>query len=125
MDTNEELNARLLSLIDWIGQTGKELESGIREQAPELAREIIAYQKWESSVAIIAGIVLFFVGCKAFAWGIRKFDETPACIPAIFLGAISSTVGAAFVCTNIQPLIKVSVAPRVYLVETASKWLHK
>lgn len=163
MNTNEELNARLLNLIDWIGAVGKEIEAGAREQVPELAREIIAWGLVESAIytavftLAAAGMIYCFIvasrhaklgeslelaqtqydekrlmaedraarealgerprgsGESHMAASVLRWFALGACVVIVAFGVIG----------NVQTTVKIKVAPRVYLVETASRWLHK
>ncbi len=161
MDTNAELNARLLNLIDWIGTVGKEIEAGTREQVPELARELIAWGLVESAMlAAIFAVVASGLGCgfivasrhakdgKALDLAQSQFDdkrerakdraarealgerprgsgESHRAADVLQWFALSLCLAAFFfgVIGNARTFVKIKVAPRVYLVETASKWI--
>lgn len=159
-DMQSELNTRILSLVDWVGSVGKELEAGAREQVPLLAKEILHWGVvehliyWAGFLSVSLIMFWIFRGMGTYVRTLRamaikwnewcrlpfseqdKVPQPPNPTAALFdaqdimglrwvpfgIGCIVLIVSTV---VNFQIILKIWVAPRVYLVETASEWLHR
>ena len=74
MCVNEQLNERLLVLVDWIGEIGKEIENGTREQVPELIREMLAWEFWSNAIEGGICLALLITSLLVFRWGVEERD---------------------------------------------------
>lgn len=64
---NDQLNERLVSLMDYIGSIAKDADAFARAQLPDVAREIVAWELWSGvvygliCVAILAVCILSLI----------------------------------------------------------------
>lgn len=112
--TTDKLNA----LLDFVKSGAEKTTDFAAEQAPLIAREIVAWQLWTSLVGIAFGLVMLFVVCVCLAVCIRnKWKEEP---PVIICGIVGLILGIGVIpviCVNTHKTIKATVAPRLVVID--------
>lgn len=119
MDIDKELAQKFLDMVNGT-------QSFVIDQAPDVLQQIIAWELWSSVTYLITAVVVALSGwaffCKLHKWmqveGEGRFDN--------WWGLYTMTVVAPVVAipmffTNLQSLIKVIAAPKVYLIEFLSR----
>lgn len=116
---NDQLNERLVSLMDYIGSVAKDADAFARAQLPDVAREIVAWELWSGVVygliciAIIAACVWVF----RFALKIMDDNHDGREIPMFIFSAIVGPVAFIFVLVNTHSIIKAVAAPRLVILD--------
>lgn len=117
-ETDEQL-AKILS---------KGLEAAIKsgnfiiEQAPDLIQQLITYKTVESVIfLLISAIAMYFIG-KIIYKDYKKAEYWDDANPRIqFGGSVIFIVFIICFCSNLQDLIQIVFAPKIFLIEYASK----
>lgn len=116
------LEARLASLLDFVGESAKDATSFAVEQAPLVAREIVSWHIAAHSIgALIAlGVV---VGLAFLAWQIVRHAKQKSPVEregmrffAAFL-LVLATAALIFALVNAGLAIKGVVAPRLVIID--------
>lgn len=116
-DMSEVTNEQLGQLLKYIGTLAERADGFVVEQAPLLAREIVAWHMW-SNTALAA---MYFAGFVAGVWMARWLWRFPwedpihrpiAALPLVFAVAMAT---AALDC--VHTAIKAAVAPRLVVLE--------
>jgi len=101
------------------------------DQAPEVAKELIIYTKIESAIFSFIGFVLFFafpiwiflyctdsiVLFDTFGDGTSTGDLNKTGVIFGFISFVSTLVGLTCFTCNISILVKVFVAPKLYILD--------
>lgn len=119
-----QLDARLASLLDWLETTGRSAESFVYEQAPLIAREIVAWTLWSNLVYSLLGILALVCAGVLVRIGVRMWrTEKDQNVLGMKLTGLSFPafvlvlVGAAACACHIAPTIKAVVAPRLVILD--------
>lgn len=116
---NIVLQEKLVEIIE-LGEVGVLKAIGVlKEQAPELLTQFMAFATFSSSFGIFAGLVLIIVASVAFLhlkkmeWDLSGGVEFLVALVVLFagIGGISVTL------TNGYNLSKILIAPNVYILE--------
>jgi hypothetical protein len=121
---SNELDELMVQIINQVKNTG----DFVIEQMPDVVQQILTYQYYSTLCFLIFGIVLLLISLFSF-YKVRQLDKkslgNPDVIPYIIaflmIGIMSGLVGIFNVCDNIDPLIKLTFAPKIYLIEYASR----
>ena len=127
----KDLTQRLGLYLDEIEKAVKTGGEFAAEQAPLLVQEFLAWTFWEATLAMIAWLLaaaLLGLMCRKFCkWGraaVSYLDQNP-----LFLGCVlSGLFGLVMLipaAINAHKMVKVSVAPRVVLVEEVGRILGR
>ena len=113
----QETEKQIVSLIEAAKQAGSDVASFVQEQAPELMRQIIAWEITLNSVwflvqAIISA-TLFWSGYKLAIHERKKYGEMDAAILLYSLGALVAVFAIMVLCD----LLKCIVAPNLVFIE--------
>lgn len=116
---------RLNELVGWLADTAKSTEAFVLEQAPDVARQIVAWGLWSSVFWLSVCVPFVMVGLWLLAKAFRTFKNgDPDCdaFTLIVVGVILCfpIVG---VIDNAAQIVKIKVAPKVYLIEAAARML--
>ena len=126
---NSNAAEKLSSILNWVEETAKTAEAFAVEQTPLYIQELLAWNFWYSLILFFIGFLSIaiqsFLIKKMIKWhreGDREDQEF-----CIIFGIITSIVGflvlpLAFFLNNLDWL-KITVAPRVWLVEYVSSQL--
>lgn len=117
---NEEIKTEALAsinqLISYIQTGAKQAGDFVVEQTPLLVQEILTYNGIISGGLSLLGVVLFIVGVIVVFKS--KWDEPRLTnIPFVILAVISQVV----FWENIGTFLKITFAPRLYLIEYVSE----
>ena len=113
---NEELQTKLLEYLNSIEGTISEASDFARAELPLVAQEYLAWVWWGNLVLLIAGGVGLLVGIGLMRWSVKATSDDGGVILA--MGGIVLTVcGSLLTIPSTSRLVKVSVAPRVVLIE--------
>ncbi len=119
-------------LISTIQETKDGLGKGVEwalKQTPELCEQ---YLRYELVLHAVSALVLWGIGAvclhlmhKFLKWfkAERTFDTTPEVIMMVFPAVAVGAVLIAAFC-NTAAVLKIAIAPKVYLVEFASKIIN-
>jgi hypothetical protein len=121
------LKQRLVQYLD-------HLEAGIRQggdfvasQAPDVAREIVAYNLAYGLAMVVAGIILVIVGATVMRWLIasyKKIEDITGDSGVVFIeiyGNISSIAliggGLILTITNMNTVLQCYFAPKYFVIQ--------
>ena len=123
---NKDIQERITGYLDAIESHADKAGDFIVEQTPLLAQEYLVWYWWEHAL-VLAGGVLFLLTVPFsiyLAYKVGKiFREAEPVIGAGILALIGLIAGLSMIWTSTAHVIKVSVAPRVVLLEAAKDLL--
>lgn len=118
---NEELKTRLTGFLDAV-EHGAEFA---KEQMPLVAQECLNLAWASSMLGICLGLAGILLTIAAIIWACKsKIDEAEqmfVCMWSAFFCFIATVV----LCFNIYFAVKVTVAPRVVLLEKVASLVHE
>ena len=120
--TEKLVNDALSSVIETVRATG----NFVIEQAPDVIRQLILYNTINLAMWVVLGLVVLlatYVVVKKFLKlekTLNKYDSGGALAAAVLSGAIGSVTGIGLIMSNISDLIKIIVAPKIWLLEYAA-----
>lgn len=136
MDITPEAQQKIDVLIQWIADNAVQGGDFVKDQAPDVARQIVAWGFWGGLiygavylVLAVGCFVLCYLSAKKLAgWGFvmlnKSYEHDHIAMPAVLGGVIVSIVSVilGFVCASQVPAsfgcaVKAAVAPKVYLLE--------
>lgn len=124
---SNELDELMVQIINQVKNTG----DFVVEQMPDVVQQLLTYQYYSTVCFLIFGIVLLFISCFSFykmsilnRQSLRDPDIIPYVIAFLMIGIISALIGIVNVCCNIDPLLKLTFAPKIYLIEYASRLIR-
>lgn len=126
MSVQSPTDQQVADLLQWLRTTAESSAEFVKEQAPDVARDIIAWGVWGNAatagVWFIFAIVSGYMLKRAMShWRSDEFDfDDGMSVGSIFAGvfsAIGTLVSLGAVASFLLPAIKASVAPRLYLLE--------
>lgn len=127
---DDELKQRLVKYLDGMENAVKTGGDFVYENAPETIRQYITYTIASNAAAVIGGAILLcfgiYVGCNLAKYlrkfGERYYESNPVrvVIQAI-VSAICCVFGPISAATHVDPLLKVWLAPNIYIIETIAK----
>ncbi len=116
----QELNDQALQQVIQIVAGTKDF---MIEQAPQLAKEMIAYEIWESKFLIGIGLTLLTIGLVLIISGIlshrkQKSDYVSESQFVRFaIGGIATVIAVCMTMVNLTSLKAVEISPRAYIVK--------
>jgi hypothetical protein len=122
MDTQELLKTHLNGLIEKGAKSAEELVSFLETQAPLLCNEIITWGIIRQTPEVVVSLIFLTIAmffhrkCKAQEWYYEGSDIPPG----IFFTILLTLTGGAIFITELMDVVFPIVAPRLYLLETAS-----
>ena len=126
---NPELQSKLEAsadkLIAFLEQSGSASVDFAKEQVPLVVEEILRWGWWSSAFVVSTVVILFVAVLSAAIVVVRKAQWSkseidPTQVAGIVLGTSSVVLGmvaVAVVPTNCHTMLKITVAPRIYLIE--------
>ena len=117
-------------------ETAEKTGNFIVEQAPDLIRQLLIWKTVEYSVCVIIGIsliVYFYRWTKKVAKEIKENEDN---FEDYFVGSIANIfiafgqltfliIGMILIAENLQELIQIVFAPKIYLIEYSAKLLGR
>ena len=123
---NEEIQQRITKYLDAIEASAQGAGDFVSEQAPMVAQEYLAWVFWSSAlgavglmVAGVTGLVFSVLFLKQFLKNKEFIEHPEAMLTAIPIIIAGLAVGVGL--QNAGTALKVSVAPRVVLLEKVSE----
>lgn len=104
-------------------ETAKSTEAFVLEQAPDVARQIIAWGTAQAWMGIIAGGVILLLATLALVSAYIDWEDHNDPIIRWLLGGIGVPVGLLMAGINVATLVKINTAPKLYLLEQVSRLL--
>ena len=120
---NDQLNERLVSLMDYIGSVAKDADAFARAQLPDAAREIVAWELWSGVARAVFGVTIAFFAVKYGYRVLRYFQRTDPKIAetpwpiAIVVFVIAAIFGACLFADSATTAIRAVVAPRLVILD--------
>lgn len=121
---NDQLNERLVSLMDYIGSIAKDADAFARAQLPDVAREIVAWELWSGVFLLVPAIVAVWLATFFSRKGMavmKKNSSNADPFPWFMGAAVLAVVGAAGTVTSGTSVIKAVVAPRLVILDYVTK----
>lgn len=115
---NDELKTRLTKYLDSLEAAGRKGADFVAEQAPETIRQMLTW-----GIVEHAFYAVIFAACAAALYWFAKQCGKEKCPDLAVLGCVSllGSIGCcAGVCVNIFTMLKIWVAPNIYLIEWAA-----
>jgi len=119
---NPETETNINEAINWLQQTGGQIQDFAAEQAPLYCREVVAWEFWQGLTLSVIGLMIIIIPLIAL-WRFRKWikqDLENVGAGGFFsiMGSIILTiVGFVIIAGNAPCAIKAVVAPRLVIVE--------
>lgn len=136
-ELQEKLEESGVELISWLETTAKSTEGFMVEQAPLLIQEVLLYYTWYYGIFTGLGVLLVLFGVFSVYCGIKKterletknngmFDSEPPMSDQEFcvVGVFFILAGTGVTLYNTLILLKVILAPRLFLLEQLSEILN-
>lgn len=116
---NQDTEKNINEAIDWLQQTGGQIQDFAVEQAPLYCREVVAWELWSGLVLVALGLGLLLVAVWLMKKGIAIY-RGGGCgeeIGPMILSIFAFIVGGFLLANGAGSSIKASVAPRLVIVE--------
>ena len=131
-----ETDKQLAEILKKGLETAEKTGNFIVEQAPDLIRQLLIWKTVEYSVYVIIGIsliVYFYRWTKKVAKEMKENEEDfedyfEDSIANIFIAIGQLTfliIGMMLIAENLQDLIQIVFAPKIYLIEYSAKLLGR
>lgn len=124
---NDELNKLMIEIIDQVKNTG----NFVVEQMPDVISQLLTYQYYSNIFYFVFGILMLIVSFASFHQIkilAKKYDEKqmgddimPLIVICFMSGIICGIIGFCNCAFTIDPLLKLTFAPKIYLIEYASR----
>lgn len=127
----KDLTQRLGLYLDEIEKAVKTGGEFAAEQAPLLVQEFLAWTFWEATLAMVASLAaaaLLGLACRKLVKWNHAAESYVDAEPLIVGGVVTGLVGLMMLipaAINAHKMVKVSVAPRVVLVEEVGRILGR
>ena len=112
----EELGLRLLELLN----SGVDVLNG---ELPLFVSEILTYKTIAYSIGVALGLMLSIISIRLFKKFSKEFESDDfsedVAVFYMFGGGISGLIGFIVLLVKVSDLIKITLAPRVWLLEYA------
>jgi len=117
---NPETEKNINEAIDWLQQTGGQIQDFAAEQAPLYCREVVAWEFWIGIAGSLLGAALLLLGGWLVRKGIQLAHNPQSrgeeAFP-VMLGVVVLSASIGVFCTMTPRTIKAAVAPRLVIVE--------
>ncbi len=118
--TEKLINEALAGAIEAAKKTG----NFVIEQAPDLIQQLVLYKTWEYSLIIAISLGWFITSYFLIKWAIKKIEDTDGGTLAVIIVAIILDLVSIIAFFNtLFDLVKIVVAPKVWLLEYAAMLL--
>lgn len=96
----------------------KSTKNFVLEQAPDLIRQLCVLKMWELALTAILGFVILTLTLWATVAAWKKLEDYER--PLLMLMGFPGVFGAVMFCCGIMNFIKITVAPKIFLIEYLS-----
>lgn len=117
---NPETEKNINEAIDWLQQTGGQLQDFAAEQAPLYCREVVAWEFWIGIAGSLLGLAITLFGAWLVRKGMQLSRAPESCGEEVFplwLGGTAVVASICVLCAMAPRTIKAAVAPRLVIVE--------
>ena len=119
---NEHTEQNINEAIDWLQQTGGQIQDFATTQAPLYCQEVVAWTFWMGFICSLIGAIFTLIGVYWVFKFIGTLDKNKDDLTAsgavyLFGSLIALMVGGFTFAQNIEDTIKAKVAPRLVIVE--------
>ena len=123
---NEEIQQRITKYLDAIEASAQGAGDFVSEQAPMVAQEYLAWVFWSSALGAVG---LLVAGCSGLVFGFlflkrflidKDFMDHPE-LTLTIVPVVLSCLAVGFGFKNASTFLKVTVAPRIVLLEKVSE----
>lgn len=127
LDIADTLTEKLSALLEYVQAKGEAADGFITEQAPLVAREIVAWSFWSSVATAIAffALAMIFVGLAArcYRFAVKEDSENVIfCAFVMFAISLMLLFLAGWYAANV---VKAGVAPRIVVIEYLNQQIKK
>lgn len=115
----QEIFNRIDPVLEWIKSTAISTGEFLKTEIPDVAYQYILYGRVKSSILVLLSIILITVGITLLYKLINvgfEYRATPRQVIGTIAGIVSSVVGILVFLANIETLIIVWTAPKVWLL---------
>jgi len=117
METNKELESKLVEIISSISDSVGQVKDFAVEQLPDIAQQYILFgMAWEAIAFIFLCLFLTF-SIKLLIWGFKNKETHDAGIFAIQFGGFTSFLFLLLCVVQIKQVLLVFLAPKLYLIQ--------
>jgi hypothetical protein len=123
METNKELESKLVEVISSISDSIGQVKDFAVEQLPDVAQQYILFGMIWEAITLAIFLILSACSIKLVIWGIKKnrteldYYDRDAGFAAIISGGVGSTVFFVLSIAQIQQVLLVFLAPKLYLIQ--------
>lgn len=121
---NEELKGVLLSYLKQLLGVIENASRLAVDQIPQIVAEKLAYDFWEATFWTLLSAAILILSVFSGRWGWKTLQEDPTGsdggAPIIAFALVGLIFGTIVFCANSMIMLKIAVAPRLYIVE----WLR-
>lgn len=128
---NENLENQLAKVVEKSLSIAEKTGEFVIEQAPDLLREFYAWHITSSALGVLLGVFLMILGFNIFKLWTNKYKEGEKVdyMYSVFMGRIGESLsiympfvflnlfGIIILCFNLFSLLKILIAPKIYLIE--------
>lgn len=130
---NEELQKQLVSILEAATATASSAKDFVLAELPDVAKQLLLWELWQAVVYLtVLGVLPIVALVFLWRWAnkYRKKEDTStenkeACAGVTFgVTIVIAVVSSIALVTNILTIVKVLVAPKLFLLEYASKLIN-
>ena len=131
-----ETDKQLAEILKKGLETAEKTGNFIVEQAPDLIRQLLLWKTVEYSVYVVIGISLILYFYRWTKKVTKEMKENEDDFEDYFMGSIANIfialgqitflmIGMILITENLQDLIQIVFAPKIYLIEYSAKLLGR
>jgi hypothetical protein len=117
MEMNKELESKLVEVISSISDSVTQVKDFAVEQLPDVAQQYILFGMVWEAIALAIFLILSACSIKIVIWGIKNNAISDTGICAILFGGIGSIIFSLLSIAQIQQVLLVFLAPKLYLIQ--------
>lgn len=124
---SDEVNQRLITMLDYIGEAVKRADGFATEQIPLVVHEIIRWEIASGVCGIIFALLLIVLGGWASRWCWKEGENRQSNLSddtlffGLIVGAISFVIGAIILPPASMQTVKALIAPRLVVLNYVNK----
>jgi hypothetical protein len=117
METNKELESKLVEVISSISENVTQVKDFAVEQLPDAAQQYLLFGMIWETIGFIIFLLLSAGSIKLLIWGFKNNAISDTGIFAILFGGIGSIIFSLLSIAQIQQVLLVFLAPKLYLIQ--------